>query len=45
MAWSSLKPGGLRTTVLSRLTMHEETIPERIAHAHEPRKLPVVLRR
>jgi hypothetical protein len=45
MAWSSLKPGGLRTTVLSRLTMHEETIPEQIAHAHEPRKLPVVLRR
>jgi hypothetical protein len=45
MAWSSLKPGGLRTTVLSRLTMHEETIPERIAHAHEPRKLPVVLKR
>jgi hypothetical protein len=39
------QPGRLRDAVLSRLPMNEETIQERIAYAHEPRKLPVVLRR
>jgi integrase/recombinase XerD len=42
VAWASLNQA-LRLALFYGVTLGEQTIPERIAYAREPRKLPVVL--